>query len=110
MKAVLSVVIWIVSVFLTILLFFVVSFLVILLFPFDKKRMIAHRQCFWWADAIVRLNPYWHLEIKGVENIDYRRPYVIVANHQSLADIVVLYKTKIIMTIVVNNMIIFQLI
>ena len=39
-------------------------------------------------------NPYWDIKITGLENIDRNKTYVIVANHQSLADIVILYKTK----------------
>jgi len=41
----------------------------------------------------VALNPYWNIRVSGLENIDPRKTYVVVANHQSLADIVVLYKT-----------------
>ncbi len=36
--------------------------------------------------AISRVNP-WRLHISGVENIEADRVYVIVSNHQSLADI-----------------------
>ena len=86
--------IWVGSVLLTILLFLVVFVLTILLFPFDKKKKITHAQCFWWSDAIIGLNPYWSLKVSGLENIDHNKTYVIIANHQSMADIVVLYQTK----------------
>jgi len=39
-------------------------------------------------------NPYWKMSISGLENIDRKKTYVIVANHQSLADIIVLYQIK----------------
>lgn len=77
----------------TVALFFVVLLLTVLLFPFDKKKKITHAQCFWWADSLIRLNPYWHIEVEGLENIDAGQTYVVIANHQSMADIVVLYKT-----------------
>ncbi len=93
MKALLSVWFWTASTTITIILFFVVFFIVVLTFPFDKKRKFAHAQCFWWSNWVVRLNPYWKLRVEGLENIDYTKTYVIIANHQSLADIVVLYKT-----------------
>lgn len=94
MKALISALIWLASTIITILLFFVVSFLVIVLFPFDRKRKIAHAQCFWWSDAVISLNPYWDISVSGLENIDRDKTYVIIANHQSLGDIVVLYQTR----------------
>lgn len=92
-KTFLSIIIWVIGTILTILLFFTMLFFTIVLFPFDKKRKVAHAQCFWWADGITSLNPYWHITVSGLENIDYNKTYVIVANHQSMADIVIVYKT-----------------
>jgi 1-acyl-sn-glycerol-3-phosphate acyltransferase len=43
---------------------------------------------------IIGLNPFWKIKISGLENIDHNKTYVIVANHQSLADIVILYQIK----------------
>lgn len=94
MKVIISVFIWIGSIVLTILLFFVVLILTILLFPFDRKKKITHAQCFWWSTAIIALNPFWSVKVSGLENIDPRKTYVIIANHQSLADIVVLYQIR----------------
>lgn len=94
MKAIISIGIWLGSGLLTILLFFVVFVLNILLFPFDKKKKITHAQCFWWSDAVIGLNPYWDVKTSGLENIDHKRTYVIISNHQSMADIAVLYQTK----------------
>ena len=62
-------------------------------FNFPNKARIIHSQCFWWSDALVSLNPYWKLKIEGLENIDHSQTYVIVANHQSFADIIIIYKT-----------------
>ncbi len=92
-KKLLSIVIWVVGSTLTILLFFAMLGTVIL-FPFDRKRKFAHAQCFWWADAVIALNPHWKISASGLENIDKNKTYVVVANHQSLADIVILYKTR----------------
>ncbi len=94
MRIIISIGIWTGSILLTILLFFVVFVLNILLFPFDKKKKITHAQCFWWSDAVIGLHPYWDLKVRGLENIDHKRTYVMIANHQSLADIAVLYQTK----------------
>lgn len=93
-KVLMSVIIWTVGSLLTTLLFFVMLILTAVTFPFDKQRRIVHAQCFWWCDAIDALNPYWDIHVSGLENIDKSRTYVIVSNHQSLADIVIMYKTK----------------
>lgn len=93
-KTLLSVLIWFYICVLTIILYFAVLICTVLLYPFDKKRTMAHRQCFWWSDAVIALNPFWKLDISGLDTIDKNRTYVIIANHQSLADIVVAYQIK----------------
>ena len=92
-RVIISAGIWAITGFLTILLYFVMLFIVFIT-PFDRMRKIAHAQCFWWARGVVFFNPYWDVTVSGLENIDKKRTYVIVANHQSLADIVVVYLTK----------------
>jgi 1-acyl-sn-glycerol-3-phosphate acyltransferase len=77
----------------TILTFFAIL-LTAILFRSDKVRRLAHSQGYWWSDAIIKLNPFWKVEVFGLENIDYSKTYVIVANHQSMADIVLLYQTR----------------
>ena len=89
-----SLIIWAVGIALTILLFFVMAFFSIILYPFDRKRKIVHAQCFWWTDAVTTLNPYWEVKVSGLENINRHKTYVVVSNHQSMADIVLMFKTK----------------
>lgn len=89
-----SIIIWVVGTVLTILLFLAMLFFAIILYPFDPQRRVAHAQCYWWADALQILNPYWKFDISGLENIDHSRTYIIIANHQSLADIIVIYKMR----------------
>ena len=89
-----SVAIWAVGIVTIVVLFFVMAFLSIILYPFDRKRKIVHAQCFWWTDAVTALNPYWDVKVAGLENLDYQKTYVVVSNHQSLADIVLMYKTR----------------
>ncbi len=92
-KVMISLIIWVVGTALTIILYFSML-LAVIFFPFDKSKKIAHTQCFWWARAMVRLNPYWDVSVSGLENIDKNKTYVIVANHQSLADIIIVYLTR----------------
>lgn len=94
MRRLLSAVIWIFGVFLTVILYLVMLFFTIVLYPFDRRRKVAHAQCYWWSDILINFNPTWKMDISGLENIDKKKAYVIVANHQSLADIIVLYQIK----------------
>ncbi|MBM3243372.1 MAG: hypothetical protein FJZ12_00845, partial [Candidatus Omnitrophica bacterium] len=77
-KTFLSIGIWAYDILLTIVLFFVVLFFWGVFYPFDKKRRIAHMQCFWWADALIRLNPFWKLNVTGLENIRQDNTYVVI--------------------------------
>ena len=78
----------------TFILYLVMLFFTIVLYPFDKQRRVAHAQCYWWSDALLYFNPYWKVKISGLDNIDKKKTYIIVANHQSLADIIILYQIR----------------
>lgn len=85
---------WASTSFLTILLFVVMLLLTAVTFPFDKRRRRQHSLCFRWSDAVIGANPYWSVTVHGLEHIDCDRTCVIVANHQSHADIAMLYQTR----------------
>ncbi len=85
---------WVFGFFITLLLYFIMLFFTAVLYPFDKKRKVVHAQCYWWSDALIHFNPFWKISVGGLENIDRKKTYVIVANHQSLADIILLYQIK----------------
>ena len=90
----LSIFIWVFGAVFTFILYLAMLFFTIVLYPFDKQRKVPHVQCYWWSDILLRFNPYWKIKISGLENIDKKKTYVIVANHQSLADIIVLYQIR----------------
>ena len=92
LKILRSTAIWFGVTLLTVFYYFFILFLLIFVFPFDKKRSIAHIQCSWWAFSILALNPWIHIRVSGLENIEKHRTYIIVANHQSSADIIITYK------------------
>lgn len=89
-----SAIIWFIGILLTVLLFLAMALVSVIFLPFDRKRKIAHAQCFWWTEAVTALNPYWDIRVEGLGNIDRKKTYVAVSNHQSLADIVLMYKTR----------------
>jgi len=59
---------------------------------FDKKLVALHYFSCFWGSLYVWANPLWKLRIEGRENIDSSKPYVLVCNHQSMLDILVLYR------------------
>lgn len=89
-----SIALWVIGATSMFALFLAMLFCAVVLYPFDKQRRAAHAQCFWWSDLIIASNPYWKVTVTGLEKIDRKRTYVIVANHQSLADIVIAYQMK----------------
>lgn len=54
---------------------------------FDPGRYAAGRAFRHLAVLCTWLNPFWHFRTTGVPITDPRRPYVVVANHESYADI-----------------------
>jgi 1-acyl-sn-glycerol-3-phosphate acyltransferase len=56
------------------------------LFDRDPRRVRTGRWFRRLGRALARLNP-WRIRISGLENVRADRVYVIVSNHQSLADI-----------------------
>jgi len=59
---------------------------------FDRNRVILHKYTCLWSDIILGINPYWKVVVEGREKIDPEKVYVIVSNHQSGLDIMVLFK------------------
>jgi 1-acyl-sn-glycerol-3-phosphate acyltransferase len=55
--------------------------------PFDPGRYAAGRWFRRAAMAAVAINPLWKFRTSGYRVTDPRRPYVVVANHESYADI-----------------------
>jgi len=74
------------------LLFPVSLFLWVTTVLFDRRRYILHQWTCVWSDIILGMNPYWKVRVEGREKIDPDKVYVMVSNHQSGLDIMVLFK------------------
>lgn len=60
--------------------------------PFDKRRVILHRFTCFWASLYTWTNPAWPVTITGKQHIVAGKTYVLVANHLSLLDILVMFR------------------
>jgi 1-acyl-sn-glycerol-3-phosphate acyltransferase len=60
--------------------------------PFDPRLRLLHRFTCFWGSLYTWCNPAWPLRVVGRERIDPGATYVMVANHLSLLDILVLFR------------------
>lgn len=85
MDAVKSVLIW--GCILVLVLIWLPAIALLRLFESDPAKYRTGRLFRKLGKAISRVNPNWNLTIIGNTDIDDRRPYVIICNHLSQADI-----------------------
>lgn len=52
-----------------------------------RNRSGQHAIVRLWGKTLVMGCPFWSIRVQGLEKIDRRKTYVIVANHQSMVDI-----------------------
>ncbi|MHB8416944.1 MAG: lysophospholipid acyltransferase family protein [Myxococcales bacterium] len=57
----------------------------------DRRRVVLHLYSCFWASTYLYLSPFWHVRIAGRDRLPWRGPAVLVANHASLIDILVLF-------------------
>jgi 1-acyl-sn-glycerol-3-phosphate acyltransferase len=88
-QTILSIWAWLVFV-VCVLLWFPVLVLARLLTPFDRGRYITGRIFRKIGPAMATLNPLWRFRYSGTMPKDPRRPYVVVSNHESFADILLI--------------------
>lgn len=84
-----SVVLWGGAIFLTLLfslLDFFVAFPLSLCFDRGTRRRV-HQNSIRWARSIIALSPIWRLVVTGREHLRPGKQYIVIANHQSLLDI-----------------------
>jgi 1-acyl-sn-glycerol-3-phosphate acyltransferase len=91
-KTICSYFVWAVL-FLTCPLFFIPALLIWLVtVPFDRRLRVLHLYSCAWAAFYTYLHPYWHVSVRNRERLRSDRAYVVVSNHQSLLDILVLFR------------------
>ena len=91
-RRVLSLLFWTFLTVSSILLFPVAVLIWAVTVAFDRRLVLLHRFTCFWASLYTWFNPAWPVTVEGREKIRDDRAYVIVANHQSLIDIFVLFR------------------
>jgi len=92
LRRVLSVLFWLFMVVSSIALFPIAVAIWALTVLVDRRLILLHRFTCFWASLYTWLNPAWRVHIEGREKIRRDAAYVMVANHQSLLDILVLFR------------------
>ncbi len=59
--------------------------------PFDRNGRALHLYSSFWAMTYVYINPGWRFRVERRDRLPWRGPAVLVSNHQSAGDILVLF-------------------
>jgi len=62
----------------------------LLVLPFDKKRVIVHMLLMYESTVLSFLIPIWKIRIEGREKAIKGTTYVVISNHQSILDILLI--------------------
>lgn len=85
-----SVIVWLIGVFYIVFFFPLTLIIWLITLPFDRKRVITHMVLMYQSYILVKLMPIWKVRITGRERAQRGQTYVIIANHQSILDILLL--------------------
>jgi 1-acyl-sn-glycerol-3-phosphate acyltransferase len=61
--------------------------------PFDRRKRVLHLFTCFWGSLYTWFNPAWPVTLEGRDKLRSDRATVMVANHLSLLDILVLFRT-----------------
>ena len=79
---------WFLVGFLTFIFYPMVLIYFLISLSFDSDRKHVHPVISAWAKSILTVYPMMRVRIEGADHIQNDRTYVLVANHQSVADII----------------------
>ncbi len=87
-----SLLVWLFTVLIGAFMFPIAVFIWVITVLFDKKLRYLHLFSSVWGSMHIWINPLWKTTIYGRNKIDPEKTYVMVSNHQSLLDILVIYQ------------------
>jgi 1-acyl-sn-glycerol-3-phosphate acyltransferase len=89
-QSVLSLWAWFVLVICILLWFPLLIVVLVLTAPFDRGRYVTGYLFRRIGPVMAKLNPLWRFRYSGTMPADPRRPFVVVSNHESFADILLI--------------------
>jgi|LSQX01.1.fsa_nt_gb 1-acyl-sn-glycerol-3-phosphate acyltransferase len=90
MEVLKSILIWFTGITVMVVFFPVIFIIWLLVLPFDRNRTIVHWLLVYKSLIISYLIPVWKIKIEGREKAVKGQTYVIISNHQSILDILLL--------------------
>ncbi len=81
---------WIYGILFIVLMFPLTCLIWLLTLPFDSDRMLVHRWLLFQGSFMVYTCPLWRTRIEGKEKIVQEEAYVMISNHQSIIDILLI--------------------
>jgi 1-acyl-sn-glycerol-3-phosphate acyltransferase len=85
-----SALVWAIAVLFLVILFPVTFIIWLILLPFDRNRVVTHWILVYQGIALSRILPIWRINTEGREKIVKGTTYVIISNHQSILDVLLL--------------------
>ena len=90
MEIIKSIIVWITGICFVIITFPLTLIVWIFTLLFDKERLIVHMFLMYESTILSFLMPIWKIHIEGREKAKKRITYVIISNHQSILDILLM--------------------
>lgn len=87
----LSILFYILFLAFTLVYFVVFSVVFALTVAFDRRRSVVHWLSRVWTKCYFGIIPSWRVKTSGLENIDRTKSYVVIVNHRSMLDILLMY-------------------
>jgi 1-acyl-sn-glycerol-3-phosphate acyltransferase len=85
-----SIIVWLVGITFSLLFFPLMLLIWLLVLPFDRDRKITHWMLIYQSWLLLWLMPIWRITVEGREKAVKGTAYVIISNHQSILDILLI--------------------
>jgi len=85
-----SLIVWFIGISFAVITFPITFIIWLVVLPFDRERVITHLLLMYESLILSFLIPIWSIKINGREKAIKGTTYIIISNHQSLLDILLL--------------------